>query len=213
MSTQNISSAFPEPPFYYKQYTNENLALLKQLKEQQQLDNEEKMDTETEVNHHNHQNFNLLELEPPKPITDSEYYMFGVRWTVEDKLLSLEEQNFEQLYPESSIDRVVELKKLSISTIFNFVELLEIMVKEPEKSLEKFEQIRLLIINMKHLLNEYRPHQDSWKALDENVKMDVDVKEPKPKISSDDNSSKELFSYNIKPEPMKKLLEMINEID
>ncbi|CAH1761092.1 17187_t:CDS:2 [Entrophospora sp. SA101] len=159
MSTQNISSAFPEPPFYYKQYTNENLALLKQLKEQQQLGNEEKMDTETEVNHHNHQNFNLLELEPPKPITDSEYYMFGVRWTVEDKLLSLEEQNFEQLYPENSIDRVVELKKLSISTIFNFVELLEIMVKEPEKSLEKFEQIRLLIINMKHLLNEYRPHQ------------------------------------------------------
>ncbi|CAJ0828979.1 17184_t:CDS:2 [Entrophospora sp. SA101] len=103
MSTQNISSAFPEPPFYYKQYTNENLALLKQLKEQQQLGNEEKMDTETEVNHHNHQNFNLLELEPPKPITDSEYYMFGVRWTVEDKLLSLEEQNFEQLYPENSI--------------------------------------------------------------------------------------------------------------
>ncbi|EPX73134.1 mediator complex subunit Med7 [Schizosaccharomyces octosporus yFS286] len=55
--------------------------------------------------------------------------------------------------------RAYELHLLSTSLMLNFLELLGIMSKAPEQFPEKVENIRVILLNMHHLINEYRPHQ------------------------------------------------------
>ncbi|CAI2162102.1 20698_t:CDS:2 [Funneliformis geosporum] len=151
MTTQNVAPVYPRPPEYYKRYTDENLAILKQVKEH----GEEAF----VASGGNLPNFNIFELEPPPPVTEGHYFSFKDKWTVVDVLPSLEENEQKQLYPSGEIDRVAEFKKLNHSAIFNFLELLNSLVKEPERSLDKLEQIQTIFVNMKHMLNEYRPHR------------------------------------------------------
>ncbi|KAJ3241670.1 Mediator of RNA polymerase II transcription subunit 7 [Chytriomyces hyalinus] len=73
-----------------------------------------------------------------------------------------------QLYESTNTgDRAAELKKLNHAILLNFMELLQILVKNPEEHTRKIEHIRLLFININYLLNEYRPHQarDTLKLL------------------------------------------------
>ena len=56
-------------------------------------------------------------------------------------------------------DHAKELKKLNVSLLFNFMELVETLVKNPNEADRKVECIRNVMINMHHLLNSYRPHQ------------------------------------------------------
>ncbi|CAG8599441.1 1997_t:CDS:2, partial [Cetraspora pellucida] len=148
MSSQNVASSFPLPPEFYKRYTDENLDKLKRIKEHG-------VEAFTNAGDTLPQDFDILELEPPKPITKGSYTMFNDSWPVVDRMRTLEETGLQQLYPKGEI----ELKKLNNSVVFNFVELLDILVKDPDRGPDKCEQIKLLLINMKFLLNEYRPHQ------------------------------------------------------
>ena len=54
-----------------------------------------------------------------------------------------------------------QLKKLNHSLLFNFLELLNILVETPELALWKLGQIRDVIINLFMMLNQYRPFQVS----------------------------------------------------
>ncbi|KAI9488969.1 MED7 protein-domain-containing protein [Zychaea mexicana] len=76
--------------------------------------------------------FLLQSLEPPAPPTDS-YTIFDQRWQVH-----------EQLQPLSEL---------------GFLDLLDVLVKDPEQYGERIENISTIFINMHHILNEYRPHQ------------------------------------------------------
>ncbi|CAG8773120.1 35382_t:CDS:2, partial [Gigaspora margarita] len=150
MSSQNVTSPFPLPPEFYKRYTDENLDKLKRIKEHG-------IEAFTNAGDTLPQDFDIFDLEPPKPITKGFYRMFDESWPVVDRMCTLEETNLQQLYPKGEI--ALELKKLNNSVVFNFVELLDILVKDPDRGPDKCEQIKLLLINMKFLLNEYRPHQ------------------------------------------------------
>ncbi|CAA19326.1 mediator complex subunit Med7 [Schizosaccharomyces pombe] len=55
--------------------------------------------------------------------------------------------------------RAYELRFLSRSLMLNFLELLGIMAKAPEQFPSKVENIRVLLLNLHHLINDYRPHQ------------------------------------------------------
>lgn len=57
--------------------------------------------------------------------------------------------------------RKAELKKLNFSILANYLDLLDIITRDPSslKRKEKLDHIGQLFINMHHLLNEYRPHQ------------------------------------------------------
>ncbi|RHZ68268.1 hypothetical protein Glove_296g29 [Diversispora epigaea] len=152
MTTQNIGSSYPPPPEIYKRYTDENLAKLKQVKEKG-------IEAIIHANLALPTDFNILDLEPPQPLTEGVYSFFGEFWQVVDRNATLEENGVPQLFPSGKINRALYLKKLNNSAVFNFVELLDTLVKDPDQAPEKIEQIKHIILNMKYLLNEYRPHQ------------------------------------------------------
>ncbi|XP_051869441.1 mediator of RNA polymerase II transcription subunit 7 [Pristis pectinata] len=97
---------------------------------------------------------------PPPPIRDS-YTMFGNQFQCDDLIIRpLEGQGIERLHP-SQFDHKKELKKLNMSILVNFLDLLDILIKSPSsiKREEKLEDLKLLFVHMHHLINEYRPHQ------------------------------------------------------
>ncbi|KAG0032120.1 Mediator of RNA polymerase II transcription subunit 7 [Podila clonocystis] len=150
-ATQQQSSAFPAPPYYFQRYAQPNLALLEKAKAEP--DHPDVTQAAAELP------FPLLALEPPPPVKSGVYWLFGRPWPIQDNLTTLEEQGCEQLYPKGEIDRVKELKKLNHSAVFNFLELVHTLASSPQEFAAKVDQIRLIFINMHHILNEYRPHQ------------------------------------------------------
>lgn len=57
------------------------------------------------------------------------------------------------------IDRVQELKKLNRSLIVQYLELLNVLEKNPLEYGKHIENISTILLNMHHILNAYRPHQ------------------------------------------------------
>nr|CAG4650521.1 EOG090X0EJA [Sida crystallina] len=97
---------------------------------------------------------------PPPPITDS-YSTFGSQFhTNDDVIRPLESQNIRQLYPKN-YDHRRELKKLNHSIMASFLDLVDIIIRNPEsvRRAEKIDDLTLLFIHMHHLVNEFRPHQ------------------------------------------------------
>nr|CAG4645153.1 EOG090X0EJA [Leptodora kindtii] len=99
-------------------------------------------------------------LKPPPPITDS-YSMFGNQFHTDDPVIRpLESQNIRRLYP-NNYDHRRELKKLNHSVMASFLDLVDIIIRNPESArrAEKIDDLTLLFIHMHHLVNEFRPHQ------------------------------------------------------
>ncbi|XP_022085024.1 mediator of RNA polymerase II transcription subunit 7-like [Acanthaster planci] len=97
---------------------------------------------------------------PPTPVSEN-YNMFGAVFTPDDVIIrSLESQNLRRLHPKV-FDHRKELKKINHSILFNFLDMLDVLVVAPgsKKREEKIEDIKLLFIHMHHLINEFRPHQ------------------------------------------------------
>ncbi|XP_017783782.1 PREDICTED: mediator of RNA polymerase II transcription subunit 7 [Nicrophorus vespilloides] len=97
---------------------------------------------------------------PPLPIHDT-YNMFGNTFNTEESIIRpLESQGIKRLYP-LHFDRRRELKKLNLSLLANFLDLLDLLVHCPDspRRAEKVEDLSLLFIHIHHLLNEFRPHQ------------------------------------------------------
>ncbi|KAJ1985857.1 Mediator of RNA polymerase II transcription subunit 7 [Dimargaris cristalligena] len=141
---QQMDTAFPPPPEYFKQFTSANLKRFKELKSNNP-------DVPVPAD--------LQFLEPPTIPSENDYYMFGKRWLTNDALPSLAEQDVEQLYPTDNFNRVKELRKLNNSLIFKYLDLIDTLSTMPAEADSEIDDIRLLLINMHHLINEYRPYQ------------------------------------------------------
>ncbi|KAG5368073.1 Mediator of RNA polymerase II transcription subunit 7 [Yarrowia sp. C11] len=149
---EGLLSVYPPPPWYSRYFTDENVEKVKEL---QGSDNPELLEAP------------LKYLTPPSPPEAGAYHNFGDVWQVNDKLATLEDLGITQVYDAAAIRgegqesgaRVLELKKLTKSLLLAFVELTGIMGVAPEQFPTKFEHVRVLLINIHHILNEYRPHQ------------------------------------------------------
>lgn len=110
---------------------------------------------------------------PPPPLIRDAFSVFSVRHHPSDPIIQpLEAQGIKRLYPQN-VDHKKELKKMNHSLLANFLDLLDVMVKNPggpkypgspppgvgSLREEKIEDIQLLFFHMHHLINEFRPHQ------------------------------------------------------
>lgn len=151
MSEELISLLYPPPPPYYKFFNAENIEKFKSWKlENQDADAVPPGELKLQV--------------PPTAPTGNQYRGYGSIWALTNDLPSLKESGWRQLYNEedekiTSKTKIVELHKLLDSLLLNFLELVGIMSVEPAKFYTKIEDMKLILINMNHLLNTYRPHQ------------------------------------------------------
>lgn len=164
-----ISSLYPPPPPYVKFFTSENLNELA-LWNQKKIDNSDQELPPGE----------LKFLVPPKPPSGTHYRGYGNIWSFEDKLPSLKDANWEQLYQDddesiTSETKIKELHKLMDSLLLNFLELIGVVSIDPAKFEPKIKDISLILININHLLNTYRPHQ-SRESLIMLLKKKIDSK-------------------------------------
>eukprot|EP00124_Ichthyophonus_hoferi_P002319 Ihof_evm12s152 gene=Ihof_evmTU12s152 len=100
----------------------------------------------------------------PPPIPETGYTVFGIPFTTNgnDKLpwkALLEAENWQQLYPKENFDVKAELKKIAMSLLFNYMDLIKSLVDNPTEWRDHFTRIVILLQNFQTLLNEYRPHQ------------------------------------------------------
>ncbi|KAH9283423.1 Mediator of RNA polymerase II transcription subunit 7-B [Echinococcus granulosus] len=98
---------------------------------------------------------------PPQIPSSTSYQTFGIQYNTDDPILRpLESFGFRRIYPQTC-SRKAELKKLNFSILANYLDLLDIITRDPSslRRKEKLDHIGQLFINMHHLLNEYRPHQ------------------------------------------------------
>ncbi|KAK6868754.1 Mediator of RNA polymerase II transcription subunit 7, partial [Candida tropicalis] len=135
-------------------------------------------------------------LVPPKQPDGTQYRGYGNIWLFEDKLPSLKDSQWEQLYVDddeniTSETKIKELHKLMNSLLLNFLELIGVLSIDPSKFETKIKDINLILINLNHLLNTYRPHQ-SRESLIMLLKKQIDHK--KNEIANIDQVCNEIKS-------------------
>ncbi|KAI9193749.1 MED7 protein-domain-containing protein [Polychytrium aggregatum] len=157
-----LSSPFPSPPIFYRLYTDENIAAYQEWRQQAA-----QTDARVFPRPHPLDPDGLLSLDPPPPPGDGQpYRQFGEWKQFQPRITSLREQNIAQLYSDDA-DKSTELKRLNQSLLVNFLELVWTLIHHPKDFNQKLDHIHLLLININHILNEYRPHQarDTLKLL------------------------------------------------
>lgn len=160
MADELISSLYPPPPPYYKYFTDENVAKFKEWEESQ---TQETGETTEQTDSSLPPGELRLQVPPEIPLGD-QYRGYGSIWALENKLPSLKDLGWRQLYNDhdetiTSKQKIDELHKLLDSLLLNFLELVGLMSVEPSKFYVKVEDLKLILININHLLNTYRPHQ------------------------------------------------------
>lgn len=157
--TNEISSLYPPPPPYIKFFTQENLERLPEY-----LKSKTKETTDEDAPEKPESALDFL-IPPPMP-RDSQYRAFGSVWQLKDQLPDLKTMGLTQLYKKASAEdttnyqyKIKELHKLLKSLLLNYLELVNILSVDPSVYEQKVDHIRTILVNIHHLLNEYRPHQ------------------------------------------------------
>ena len=173
-----VSSLYPDPPLYYTKFTSNDDLYFKTYKKikQQELTNINYIVTSTNKNNaissafyketrslinEEEDNYKIPPNLPEDDNLDS-FTMFGNIWNTKDELPELGEI---QLSKEENINKKKELKKLIKSLLLNFLLLItnlsvntDLDIAEDSKE-NHLENIRIILVNIHHYLNEYRPHQ------------------------------------------------------
>ncbi|OIW25454.1 MED7-domain-containing protein [Coniochaeta ligniaria NRRL 30616] len=158
----NASSTFPDPPPFWRDFTTDKIDRMESLRSR--YADQTGLDISTIIRVPDVPD-DLTNLQPPAEPADGKWRLFGEQLTLNDKLQSLEAAGIERLVPSEDdldgkhVDRAFVLKRLAKSLLLNFLELMGVMGIAPEQGHEKVQDIRTLLLNFHHILNEYRPHQ------------------------------------------------------
>ncbi|KAK7964408.1 Mediator of RNA polymerase II transcription subunit 7 [Apiospora saccharicola] len=163
-----ITSTWPRPPPFYKDFTADNLARLADLK-RERPDSKDGDDLLS-------QRLtglppNLRNLQPPLPPDEGAWRIFGDPYRLVQPLPKLEEGG--EIRPvvangglladgerdDKHFDRATVLKRIAKSLLLNFLELVGVLGQNAMDAADKVKDIRDLFYNFHHLINEYRPHQ------------------------------------------------------
>ncbi|KAF5352435.1 hypothetical protein D9756_006035 [Leucocoprinus leucothites] len=167
-----LQNPFPSPPSHYTKYTTHNLKLLSLLRERAGDDaltanQREILSDQTEV-----PDWQLTQLEKPRVdwILDEQeayYDVFGDRWFVKDKILSLGDAGGNQLYPsDPTIDRRPALRSILRSLLATYSSLMSSLLLPPPLNAEEppewqrhVDWISNLATNLMAAANDLRPVQ------------------------------------------------------
>lgn len=161
--TNDISILYPPPPPYIKFFVKENLDQLPKYKEEKHAAGGAEVDENGEEKITSPLDFLI-----PPPMPKDQYRAFGSIWQVKDRLPDLEASGLPQLYKKPDENngggpdyqcKIQELRRLLKSLLLNYLELVGILSINPELFPPKVDHIRIILVNIHHLLNEYRPHQ------------------------------------------------------
>ncbi|KAL7931514.1 MED7 domain-containing protein [Trichoderma chlorosporum] len=165
----SLASTFPNPPDFWKEFTPDRIAEIAELRRGQAADGED-VDNVRIPNLPEH----LTALQPPPEPVDGRWRVFGDQYMLDDKLPTLEEQGIENLPATASssakdakhYDRAFELKRLTKSLLLNILELVGTLARNAAGAEDKIADNRTILINIHHILNEYRPHQARESAIE-----------------------------------------------
>ncbi|KAK7550053.1 MED7 protein-domain-containing protein [Phyllosticta citricarpa] len=172
-----LSTQWPAPPPFWKHFTPENRARLKELQDAsrgedilmsssenaRKDDGSKPLDLPPELRY----------LVPPEPPASGKYRSFGDQYDINAQLPSLKDMGMEQLYPspaeptspsgtttsQQTLDRASYLKRMTQSLLLNFLEYVGLLSVNPSEWANKFKDLDTLLVNCHSLINEYRPHQ------------------------------------------------------
>ncbi|KAM7208322.1 MED7 domain containing protein [Naviculisporaceae sp. PSN 640] len=157
-----VTALYPDPPPFWKDFTDENLARFHTLKQQYAAQHGWDVDTITRIPDIPD---DLTYLQPPAEPADLRWKVFDEPQTLDHELQSLEAAGIQRLasgeiqIQGEHLDRAFELKRIAKSMLLNFLELIGLMGHNMQHAMDKVEDLRVLFLNFHHYLNEYRPHQ------------------------------------------------------
>ncbi|CAI4036192.1 hypothetical protein SMKI_15G0300 [Saccharomyces mikatae IFO 1815] len=161
-----VSSLYPPPPPYVKFFTQSNMEKLTKYKENKAANTNKATSNDSNDRDEEEITCALDYLIPPPMPKNQQYRAFGSIWQVKDQLPDLESMGLTQLYKKSTENestnyqyKIQELRKLLKSLLLNYLELVGVLSINPDIYERKVEDIRTILVNIHHLLNEYRPHQ------------------------------------------------------
>ena len=165
---KGVAAPFPSPPPFYKHFTKQNIAQLRQIRKEAGV-NPDPDDSNSSNNNETSKDVDISSLPPelhylipPEPPHDQKYTSFGAEIDLNAPEPTLESAGIEQLYPSEPSVRLnpqPHLVGLARSLLTTFLSLTGILSENPELYEEKVQDLQTIMYNMHHLINQYRPHQ------------------------------------------------------
>lgn len=158
---------FPVPPPFFKHFTKDNIAQLRQIRK----DNGASQSTEGAENTTSEDSKdidiaalppNLRYLVPPPPPSDGKWRTFGAQHDLHAPDPSLEDSGIEVLFPSApavKLNPQPYLLSLARSLLTTFLSLTGALSEDPTQYLDRVTDLKTIVTNMHDLINQYRPHQ------------------------------------------------------